>query len=41
MVRALRMAPEQLSAMLSGGAHPGMAAVSADNIEQEDTAHEE
>ena len=41
MVRALRMTPEQLSAMLSGGAHPGMAAVSADNIEQEDTAHEE
>ena len=41
MVRALRMAPEQLSAMLSGGAHPGMAAVSADNIDQVDTAHEE
>lgn len=41
MVRAIRMTPEQLSAMLSGGAHPGMAAVSADNTEQEDTAHEE
>lgn len=41
MVRAMRMTPEQLSAMLSGGAHPGMAAVYADNTEQEDTAHEE
>ena len=37
MVRALRMTPEQLSAMLSGGTLPGMAA----HDEQEDTAHEE
>ena len=37
MVRALRMTPEQLSAMLSGGRIPGMAA----HDEQEDTAHEE
>ena len=37
MVRAMRMTPEQLSAMLSGGRIPGMAA----HDEQEDTAHEE
>ena len=37
MVRALRMTPEQLSAMLSGGTRPGMAV----RDEQEDTAHEE
>ena len=37
MVRALRMTPEQLSTMLSGGTRPGMAA----HDEQEDTAHEE
>ena len=37
MVRALRMTPEQLSAMLSGGRIPGMAV----HDEQEDTAHEE
>lgn len=41
MVRALRMTPEQLSAMLSGGSIPGRAQGSADNTEQEDTAHEE
>ena len=41
MVRAMRMTPEQLSAMLSGGMVPGTAAVSADNNEQEDNAHEE
>ena len=29
-VRALRLTPEQLSAMLSGGTVPGMAAASAD-----------
>ena len=38
MVRALRMTPEQLSAMLSGGMVPD---VSANHAEQEDTAHEE
>ena len=37
MVRAMRMTPEQLSAMLSGGRIPGMAA----HDEQEDTAQEE
>ena len=37
MVRALRMTPEQLSAMLSGGTRPDMAV----RDEQEDTAHEE
>ena len=37
MVRAMRMTPEQLSAMLSGGTRPGMAV----RDEQEDTAHEE
>ena len=37
MVRAMRMTPEQLSAMLSGGTLPGMDA----HEEQEDTAHEE
>lgn len=39
MVRALRMTPEQLSAMLSGGMVPGRDRCSAD--EQEDAAHEE
>ena len=41
MVRALRLTPEQLNAMLSGGADPGMAAASADYDEQEDIDHEE
>ena len=40
-VRALRLTPEQLSALLSGGTVPGMAAASADYNEQEDTDHEE
>ena len=40
MVRALRMTPAQLSAMLSGGMVPGQAAAPA-NPEQEDTDHEE
>ena len=39
MVRAMRMTPEQLSAMLSGGRIPSRDQSSAD--EQEDTAHEE
>ena len=38
MVRAMRMTPEQLSAMLSGGMIPD---VSANHTEQEDAAHEE
>ena len=40
MVRALRMTPAQLSAMLSGGMVPGRAAGPADS-EQEEMAHEE
>lgn len=39
MVRAMRMTPEQLNAMLSGGMIHGMAASAHD--EQEDTNHEE
>ena len=41
MVRALRMTPSQLNAMLSGSAVPGMAAASADYTEQEEIDHEE
>ena len=41
MVRALRLTPEQLNAMLSGGAVPGMAAASANYDEREDINHEE
>ena len=41
MVRALRLTPEQLNAMLSGGTVPGMAAASADYNEQEEMTHEE
>ena len=41
MVRALRLTPEQLNAMLSHGAVPGMAAASADYPEQEEIDHEE
>lgn len=37
MVRAMRMTPEQLSAMLSGGTPPSMDT----HEEQEDTTHEE
>lgn len=40
MVRALRMTPAQLSAMLSGGMVPGRAAGPADS-EQEKMTHEE
>ena len=40
-VRALRLTPEQLNAMLSGGAVPGMAAASANYDEREDINHEE
>ena len=40
MVRALRMTPAQLSAMLSGGMVPGQAAGPA-NPEQEEMTHEE
>ena len=40
MVRALRMTPAQLNAMLSGGMVPGRAAGPADS-EQEEMTHEE
>ena len=40
MVRALRMTPAQLSAMLSGGMVPGRVVGSA-NPEQEEMTHEE
>ena len=40
MVRALRMTPAQLSAMLSGGVVPGRAAGPADP-KQEEMTHEE
>ena len=44
LVRAMRMTPQELSAMLSGGAIPGMTAApvyEADYKEQEDNADEE
>ena len=40
MVRALRMTPAQLNALLSGGMVPGRAAGPADS-EQEEMTHEE
>ena len=40
MVRAVRMTPAQLNALLSGGMVPGQAALPADP-EQEDMPHEE
>ena len=41
LVRAMRLTPAELTAMLSGGGIPGMNAVPAETYEQEDTAHEE
>ena len=43
LVRAMRLTPQELTAMLSGGAIPGMAALPADGYaeEQEDAANEE
>ncbi|HBY2902555.1 TPA: DUF4315 family protein [Clostridioides difficile] len=45
LVRSMRMTPQELNAMLSGGGIPGMAAVdtaeTADYEEQEDAEHEE
>ena len=40
MLRAVRMTPAQLNALLSGGMVPGQMAVPADS-EQEDMPHEE
>lgn len=39
LVRSMRMTPQELNAMLSGGGIPGMGA--ADYEEQEDAEHEE
>ena len=43
LVRAMRLTPQELTAMLSGDAIPGMAALPADGCaeEQEDAANEE
>ena len=43
LVRAMRLTPQELTAMLSGDAIPGMAALPADSYaeEQEDAANEE
>ena len=41
LVRSVRMTPQELSALLSGGAIPGMTAAPADSDEQEETDHEE
>ena len=41
LVRSVRMTPQELSALLSGGAIPGMTAAPADYDEQEETDHEE
>lgn len=41
MVRAMQMTPEQLAAMLSGGAIPGAVTTSTTYDAQEDTDHEE
>ena len=43
LVRAMRLTPQELTAMLSGDAIPGMAAFPADGYaeEQEDAANEE
>ncbi|GAB5081283.1 DUF4315 family protein [Hominimerdicola sp. 21CYCFAH17_S] len=41
LVRSMRVSPQELNAMLSGGAIPGIAAVSADDEEQEENEDEE
>ncbi len=45
LVRSMRMTPQELNAMLSGGGIPGMSAAdtaeAADYEEQEDAEHEE
>lgn len=43
LVRSMRLTPQELTAMLSGDAIPGMAALPADGYaeEQEDAANEE
>ena len=40
LVRAVRMTPQELSALLSGGAIPGMTPIPEKYEEQEETEHE-
>lgn len=40
LVRAVRMTPQELSALLSGGAIPGMTPLPEEYEEQEETDHE-
>ena len=40
MVRALRMTPAQLNALLAGGMVPGQDAIPVDSTEMEDSPHE-
>lgn len=41
LVRAMRLTPQELNAMLSGGGIPGMTAAPAEKNEQEENADEE
>ena len=41
LVRSMRVSPQELNAMLSGGAIPGIAAVPANDEEQEENEDEE
>ena len=41
LVRAMRLTPQELHAMLSGGGIPGMTAAPAEEIYQEDNADED
>lgn len=41
LVRAMRLTPQELTAMLAGGGIPGIAPIPADYEEQEDNADEE
>ena len=41
LVRAMRLTPQELTAMLSGGGIPGIAPIPADYEEQEETENEE
>lgn len=41
LVRSMRLSPQELTTMLSGGGIPGIAAAPANDEEQEDNADEE
>ena len=41
LVRAMRLTPQELNTMLSGGSIPGMSAAPAEENEQEENADEE